>query len=370
MNAFGHRLRLTLFGESHGPGVGAVLDGVPPGTLVDLERMRRDLALRRPGGPLASARQESDQPTVLSGVQAGRATGAPLALWIPNEDARSADYTQAGRLPRPGHADWTERTWSQGFADLRGGGHQSGRLTAPLVAAGSVAQAILDEHGIAAAAHLHEVEGVAGPPHAHGAADMDRRMRASPLRTAHTGIEQEFRTRIETARRELDSVGGAIEFVAEGLPVGLGDPHLDGLEPHLAHLLFAIPAVKGVEFGEGFHAAAMRGSAHNDPFELHEGQVRPATNHAGGSLGGRATGLPLRGKVAVKPTSTLPGRAQATVDLGTMRPASLTATGRHDPCIALRAVPVVQAAVRLALADLALLARQQGLLKVPERRDP
>jgi chorismate synthase len=369
MNAFGRRLRIQLFGESHGPGVGAVLDGVPPGLPIEVARIQADLDARRPGtSALVSQRKEEDRVRILSGTFGGHATGAPLALWIENQDADSKPYEATRHLPRPGHADWTSHAWSRGFADPRGGGHASGRLTAPLVAAGAVAQRILDAHGIAVGAHLHEVAGVGGPPHAHDAATMAARAARSPLRTAHAESEAEFTRTIEEARKSQDSVGGVIEFAADGLPVGLGDPLFDSVESLLAHLLFAIPAVKGVDFGAGFAATHMRGSQHNDPFDVRDGRVVQRTNNAGGILGGRTTGTTLRGRVAVKPTSTLPGRVQETVDLETMAATPLRETGRHDPCIAIRAVPAVQAAVRLVLADLVLQGYQDGILDVPDWR--
>jgi chorismate synthase len=361
MNQFGRQFRLSLFGESHGEGVGAVVDGVPPGLPLDAAALQADLDLRRPGASrLASQRAEPDAPQLLSGVHRGRTTGAPVCVWIANRDARSQDYEAAQRLPRPGHADWVNHVWSSGNADLRGGGHASGRLTAPLVAAGTIAQLVLGP-GIACAAHLHQVGGTAGPRDAHPAAALLERVPRSPLLTGHADLEPEFARVIEEARRGLDSVGGAVEFVADGVPVAWGDPFFDSVESSLAHLLFAVPAVKGVEFGAGFAAAAMKGSAHNDPYTVREGRVAPATNHAGGILGGRTTGESLRGRVAVKPASSLPGRPQQSVGLDTLRPEELVLKGRHDPCIALRAVPVVQACLRIALADFALLARQQGL---------
>lgn len=368
MNEFGRRFRVSLFGESHGAGVGALLDGVPAGLPVGLQAMERDLAARQPGQPLTSQRKEPDRPQILSGLLDGHATGAPLAIWIPNEDAQSKPYQETAHLPRPGHADLANHAWSRGFADLRGGGHSSGRLTAPLVAAGAVAAGLLAHHGIQVAAHLHQAGAVVGPADAIPAARMLELAAASPVQTAHTALEPAFQAEIEAARRDRDSVGGVVAFCAEGLPASLGDPVMDSVESLLAHLLFAIPAVKGVSFGSGFAAAAMRGSRHNDPFHVEAGRVIPRSNHAGGILGGRTTGAPLWGHVAVKPAASLPGRAQETVDLRTMENARLELSGRHDPCIALRAVGVVQAAVRIVLADLALLAQEQGHLPAPTWR--
>ncbi|MEA3202571.1 MAG: chorismate synthase [Thermoplasmata archaeon] len=359
MNQVGQRFRLSLFGESHGAGVGVVVDGVPPGLPLTLAALQADLDLRRPGTGPTSQRQETDAPQVLSGLHAGRTTGAPVCVWIANRDVRSQDYEATRRVPRPGHADWVNHVWSRGHADLRGGGHSSGRLTAPLVAAGTIAQLVLGPE-VLCAAHLHQVGGTAGPPGALDAAGLLERVPRSPVRTGHVGLEPAFLAAIEAARRGLDSVGGVVEFVAEGVPAAWGDPFFDSVESSLAHLLFAVPAVKGVEFGAGFAAARLHGSEHNDAYTVAGGRVVPASNHAGGILGGRTTGAPIRGRVAIKPASSLPGRTQQSVDLETLEPAELRLTGRHDPCIAVRAVPVVQACLRIVLADFALLARQEG----------
>ncbi|HEX2066827.1 MAG TPA: chorismate synthase [Candidatus Thermoplasmatota archaeon] len=356
MNQFGRCFRLSLFGESHGPGVGVVVDGVPPGLPLDGAFLQADLDRRRPGASaLVSQRREPDAARILSGTFEGRTTGAPVCVWIENQDADGRPYAAARHVPRPGHADWTEHARAQGFNDPRGGGHASGRLTAPLVAAGALARLALGP-SIQVAAHLHHVGVHAGPQDALDAKRMAEGAAASPVFTAHRALEGQFMAAIEAARRDRDSVGGVVEFVVEGLPVGLGEPFFDSVESKLAHLLFAIPAAKGVEFGAGFGAARLRGSQHNDAYTVRDGRVAPASNHAGGALGGRTTGEPLRGRVAFKPTSTLPGRPQPSVDLRTLEPAELAMAGRHDPCIAVRAVPVVEACVRIALADLLLAA--------------
>ncbi|MEA3191423.1 MAG: chorismate synthase [Thermoplasmata archaeon] len=332
MNTFGLALRVSLWGESHGPAVGALLDGLPAGLPVDAAAIAAAMAERRPGpdgGPV-SQRREPDAVAIESGVHAGRTTGHPVLLRIANADARPQDYAFPG--PRPGHADFPESVRT-GVVQP-GGGHQSGRLTAPLVAAGALVAPLLARHGVTVAARLQQVGEVCDDLAA-------------------------MRARVEAARRAGDSVGGIVAFVAEGLPVGLGEPHLAGLEPHLGHLLLAVPGVKGVEFGHGFAAAAMAGSAHNDPYEPAAGGARPASNHAGGALGGRATGLPFTGRVAFKPASSI-ALPQRTVDAAG-QPAEIQVGGRHDPCIAVRGTPVVAACVRLAVADL-LLARTDTLL--------
>lgn len=351
MNTFGRNLRVSLFGESHGAGVGVLLDGMPPGSPVDEAALRRELALRRPGRALTSPRAEPDEPRLLSGVLDGRTTGAPLAVWIENRDADSKPYAATSSVPRPGHADWTQGAWSGGHADLRGGGHASGRLTAGLVAAGALVGPLLGVAGIHCAAHVQQVGTVAAPAGLLSAATMDG-CYASPVFTA-SSRGPDFVREVEAARAAGDSVGGVVEFVAEGLPVGLGDPWMDSVESVVSHLLFAIPAVKGVEFGSGFTGATWRGSRNNDPFTVADGHVRPASNHAGGILGGRTSGAPLRGRAAIKPASSI-AQPQSSVDLATGAAAQVRIAGRHDPCIAIRAVPVVRACLRLALADLLL----------------
>lgn len=366
MNSFGRRLRMHILGESHGLGVGVVLDGVPPGLPVDEDRIRQRMQRRRPGtGPLVSSRQERDEVHLSSGVFRGRTTGAPVTLWILNEDTRSKDYDEVARKPRPGHSDWVAHEWARGHHDPRGGGHYSGRLTAPLVAAAALLEPLLDRLGVRVGAHLHAVHDRAGPVDAHDVATMDRRVATSPVHTAHAELEDEFVATIEAARKGKDSVGGIVAFRAEGLPVGLGDPFFDSVESVLAHLFYAVPAVKGVAFGAGFDAVGMHGSDHNDPYTLDDGQVRPASNNAGGILGGRTTGEPVWGHVAIKPTSSI-FQPQDTVDLEAGEPATLELKGRHDPCIAVRAVPVLRACTQLALVDLLLLGMQEGHVEVPE----
>ncbi len=363
MNSFGRRFRLSLFGESHGAGVGVVVDGVPPGLALDNAVLQRDLDMRRPGqSPLVSQRDEPDVPEILSGVFAGRTTGAPVCVFIANRDADARPYRESGNLPRPGHADFPNMVWSSGYNDPNGGGHASGRLTAPLVAAGTIADLILQPHQIRCAAHLHQVHDLVGPRYAMAVTEILQRVPQSMVFTAHADLENTMVEHIMDARRAGDSLGGVVEFMADGMPTGLGDPLFDSIESQLAHLLFSIPAVKGVEFGSGFAAAAMRGSEHNDPFVVAGGRVAASSNHAGGILGGRTSGMPITGHVAIKPTSSLPGRDQQTVNLDTMQPATLRTTGRHDPCIAVRAVPVVQASLRIVLADFVLQARQEGIL--------
>lgn len=356
MNQIGRRLRLTLFGESHGVAIGGVLDGVPPGLPVDLGAVQARLDARRPGtGPLVSARQETDEPEILSGVHHGRTTGAPLAFLIRNQDRRSQDYADLARTPRPGHSDWVAHAWSRGAYDPRGGGHYSGRLTACLVAAAALIEPMLHAAGIQVQAHLHAVGEHSGPGGEPG--DLTAAA-ASPVHTAHA-LEDVFIDRIMAARAAKDSIGGTVAWKATGVPIAWGDPMFDSVESLASHMLFSVPAVKAVSFGAGFGAVAMAGSQHNDAYRMDGDTARPTSNHAGGILGGRTTGAPMWGHVAIKPTSSI-FQPQETVDLERGTDATLNLKGRHDPCIAVRAVPVVRAAMELVLADLLLLAQQEG----------
>ena len=357
MNSFGNRLRIHITGESHGAGIGILLDGVPPGMVVDEAAIATDMAHRRPGtGPLVSSRNEQDEVHLRSGVFEGRTTGAPVLLWIDNTDVRSQDYEQLKRLPRPGHSDHVLDVWSQGHYDPRGGGHSSGRLTACLVAAAAFLRPLLDGVGIRAGAHLDAVgtcTGTADPDVAAMHAALN-----NEVHSAHPEAPA-FTEAILEARAAKDSLGGIVAWRAEGVPMAWGDPFFDSVESQLAHLFFAVPAVKGVDFGAGFGSVALRGSEHNDANEAVDGRTRPATNHAGGILGGRTTGAPLYGRVAIKPTSSI-FQPQQTVDQTTGKEATLELKGRHDPCIAVRAVPVVRACVELVLVDFLLQARQEG----------
>jgi chorismate synthase len=321
MNSFGRLFRLTLFGESHGPGVGVVLDGCPAGLPLAEADFAADLDRRRPAEVGTTARREADRPAFLSGLFEGRTTGAPLTLFFANAEARPGDYDFVRTVPRPGHADLTARIKSGGYNDHRGAGPFSGRMTLPLVAAGVVAKILICP--AAAEARLEEAGGEAdaGPAAARAAS-------------------------------EGDSIGGLIACRVAPVPVGLGEPFFDSLESLLAHLVFSIPGVKGIEFGAGFRAARMRGSEHNDPVTGPDGAT--SSNHAGGINGGISSGNPILFRVAVKPASSI-ARVQRTWDFGAGRPADLSIPGRHDACFALRLPPVVEAAAAIVLADLMLL---------------
>ena len=348
-------MNYTIFGESHGPAVGVVLTDVPSGIELDEELMQKELSRRAAGkNALSTARKEKDQVEILSGVFEGKTTGTPLALMIRNGDQHSSDYAAIKDLARPGHGDYTGFLRYEGCGDYRGGGHFSGRLTAALVAAGAVAKMILREKGVAAAAHIAAVAGVKDDP-----VDM-----AKPDMTALTACgERDFPTlskeagekmqeKILAARADKDSVGGVIECVVTGLPGGFGAPDFDrNAETVFARHLFAIPAIKGLEFGAGFDLAEMCGSQANDPWRMGEKGPETVTNHNGGILGGITTGMPVVFRVAVKPTPSI-GKTQQTVNFRRGENAEIAVTGRHDPCIVHRAVPVVEAAAALAAAEL------------------
>ena len=350
---YGETLRLSIFGQSHSKGIGCVLDGVPAGIPVDLGRLQTFLDRRAPGrDETATKRREADAPQIMGGIVDGHTCGAPIAAVILNGDTRSQDYDGLRRVPRPGHADFPARVKYGNAHDVAGGGHFSGRLTAPLCIAGGIALQALATQGVTIAAHIARIADV----HDHPLDDLtlNRRQLAAIARNDLPCIDdaaaRAMRRRIVAARDELDSVGGVVECAAYGLPVGVGDPMFDGMENRIAQIAFGIPAVKGVEFGAGFGVAGMRGSEDNDPYRMSAGSVEVVSNHAGGILGGITTGAPLVWRAAFKPTPSI-GRAQASVDLDARTDAELVVRGRHDPCIVPRAVPVVEAACAVAVLD-------------------
>ncbi len=352
---FGHLLKISVFGQSHGTAIGVVVDGLPAGEAVDLTELQAFLDRRKPGkNPLSTARKEADAPTFLSGLENGMTRGAPLCAVIQNGDQHSGDYAGLTDTPRPGHADYTAGIKWGGHADMRGGGHFSGRLTAPLCIAGGIAKQILARRDVFVGAHLKEVAGIPDAPFPlRPSAELFQEVAAKAFPVLDDGAGERMRAAILAAREDLDSVGGIVECAATGLPAGLGDPMFDGVENRLAEALFGIPAVKGLEFGAGFDAARLRGSENNDPFVLDHGAVAAESNRAGGILGGITTGMPLLLRAAFKPTPSI-ARPQRTVRLSTMEETDLEIRGRHDPCIAHRAVPVVEAVTAAVLLDLLL----------------
>ena len=351
----GERYRVTLFGSSHGPEVGVEVEGIPAGTKVDLAAVQADLDRRRPvGRRLATRRQEEDRLIVDAGLRDGRSDGSKFRAHVANEDVRRGPYDRMRDTPRPGHADYPARVRYGAEADLSGGGIFSGRMTVGLVIAGAIAKSLLGTRGIDVAAFTRSIGPVeASVAEDEGPAVLRERASTNEAGCPDVAAAARMEEAIATARREGDSLGGIIEVRATGLPVGLGEPFFDSIESSVAHLAFSVPAVKAVEFGAGFRAARMKGSEHNDPFIWVDGTVRTETNHAGGILGGLATGMPLVLRVAVKPTSSI-AQPQRTVNLADRTPATLVVSGRHDPCIVPRAVVVLEAVTAIALADLSL----------------
>lgn len=351
---WGDKIRLTIFGESHGPAIGAVLEGLPAGEEIDLQQVLVQMARRAPGRDLSSTpRKESDEPQILSGLLNGRTTGAPLCAVIQNSNTHSSDYGNIQNIPRPGHADYAAYVRYHGYNDVRGGGRFSGRLTAPLVFAGAVCRQILKRRGVTIGAHVLSVHGTADTPFdpVNLPASLLEDLSSRYFPTIDPLAEETMRAEIEAARKMQDSIGGTAECAAVGLPAGAGGPLSEGVESSLSSLLFAIPACKGVEFGAGFSAAGLFGSENNDPFYYDGDAVKTRTNHAGGILGGITTGMPLVFRTAFKPTPSI-GLEQDSVDLLAKENAKLVVHGRHDPCIVPRAVPAVEAAAAVALLNL------------------
>ena len=349
----GRNLHVSVFGQSHSPAIGVCVDGLPAGERVDPEELQSFLKRRAPGQTATSTpRKEADETRILCGLVDGVTCGAPLAAVIENTNTRSQDYARLRDVPRPGHADYTAQARYGGFQDVAGGGHFSGRLTAPLCIAGGIALQILARRGIQVSAHIQSIGEIEDRPFDSMGeqAEILDRLKAAPFPVLDEKAGERMRASILQARSERDSVGGVVECIAQGLPAGLGDPMFGGMEGRLAAALFGVPAVKGVEFGAGFGAARMRGSEHNDPFALREGRVVTKTNHAGGILGGITTGMPILLRAAFKPTPSI-AMEQDSVSLSRMEAEKLVVTGRHDPCIVPRAVPVVEAVTALVLLD-------------------
>ena len=351
-NSFGKLFTITSFGESHGRCVGATIDGCPAGLPLTEEDIQIEVDKRRPGEGIAATRRvEEDKIEILSGVFNGHTTGAPICLLIWNRDIDSSEYERTRFLPRPGHADYTAFIKYGGFNDFRGGGRFSGRITATFVMAGAVAKKLLNLIGVEVLAHTIEIGGIKAQT--KGPDEIRENVEKNPLRCADLEAAKEMEGLIEKARGEGDSVGGAIEGMALNMPVGLGEPVFDTLEGDLAKALFAIPAVKGVEFGSGFSATGKRGSENNDQFTIKDGKIVTLTNNAGGILGGISNGMPIVLRVAVKPTPSI-ASSQGTVDMKKMQSASLEVKGRHDACIVPRATPVVESMMAVTLCDFAM----------------
>lgn len=351
-SSYGENLRVHIFGESHGPAVGVTMEGVPAGEAVDLEELQRFLDRRAPGrNAWSTPRKEADVPEFLSGLRDGRTCGTPLTAILKSANTRSGDYDALRDVPRPGHADYTAWVKYGESRDSRGGGHFSGRLTAPLCVAGGICLQLLAREGVTVLSRIAAIGGI------RDEGELTASTAEKPFPTVSDLAGEAMRAAIEAARAEGDSLGGIVECAVLGLPAGLGDPMFDGMENRVAAAVFGVPAVKGIEFGAGFAAAGLRGSENNDAFSVENGRIITKSNHCGGILGGITNGMPLTFRAAVKPTPSI-ARPQQSVDLNTGETVPLTVTGRHDPCIVPRAVPCLEAAAAIAVYD-ALLARRK-----------
>lgn len=353
-STYGEKIKISVFGESHGNGIGVVIDGLSAGAEIDMDSVLAQMKRRAPGrDKTATPRKESDLPEVLSGMLGSTLTGAPLCAVIRNTNTKSGDYSNLLECPRPGHSDYTAFIKYGGANDIRGGGHFSGRITAPLVFAGSICRQLLEKRGIKIAAHIKSIGGV--NDRAFDSTEISDeligRLDSSSFALIDEDREEAMRAEVESARKSLDSIGGTIECAVTGLTPGIGEPMFDGVEGVIAKAVFGVPAVKGIEFGKGFELAKMRGSQSNDPFVYMDGRVVTETNNCGGILGGITNGMPVIFTAAIKPTPSI-AQKQRTVNLETGENTELEIRGRHDPCIVPRAVPVIEAVTAIALINL------------------
>ena len=348
-NTFGNVLTVTLFGESHGEAIGAVIDGIAPGVRIDKDYIDTKMALRRPSGKISTARSEKDEIVFESGVYEGHTTGTPICMVIKNADTHSSDYSSLAGKARPGHADFPAFCKYHGFEDARGGGHFSGRITAALVAAGAIVQSALKEKGIVIGTHISRLAGISDEK-MNPTADVER-LENMEFPLVDGRLEKKMKAAIMQARTEGDSVGGILETAVVGMPAGVGEPWFDTVEGMLSHAMFSVPAVKGIEFGLGFEFADKTGSQANDQMYVENGNVKCYTNNNGGVTGGITNGMPILFRVVVKPTPTI-SKEQKTVDIRDMSNTTLLAHGRHDPCIVHRAAVVVESVTALVTADM------------------
>lgn len=351
---FGQHFKLTIFGESHGPAIGMVIDGISAGTPIDEKAIAFHMARRAPGSdPTATSRKEPDRVKIVSGLFEGRATGAPLCGMIENTNTRSGDYAQLRAKMRPGHADYAGQIKYHGYNDPRGGGHFSGRLTAPLVFAGAIARQLLGARGIEIGAHIAAIGGLsdAALDPVNVSPDTLLALQKSRFPLLDPGREQSMRDLVAAVKAECDSIGGVIECAATGVPAGVGSPFFGSLESVASQLLFSVPAVKAVEFGDGMPLASMRASQANDAMRYQDDKIACVTNHNGGVTGGITNGMPIVLRAAIKPTPSI-AREQQTIDLTTGENTTLCIAGRHDPCIVPRAVVVIESALAIALCEL------------------
>ena len=350
---YGERLKLSLFGQSHGEAIGITMDGFPAGMVIDMPRLAAEMARRAPGqSKMTTSRREPDAPEFLSGVLEGRTTGQPICAIIRNTNTRSQDYGEGVDLVRPGHADYTGHVRYFGFEDWRGGGHFSGRLTAPITLAGALCSQWLEDKGVRIACHIQQLGSVTDDSFMEEdpAADYGY-LKQMHLPVLRAGLDEAMEAEVLAARSDMDSVGGVLECMITGLPAGLGAPFFDSVESVLSHLLFSVPAVKAVAFGEGFGFATLRGSQANDPFRMDGDRVVTTSNHSGGINGGITNGMPVIFRCAMRATPSI-AREQQTVSLREGKDTTLSVHGRHDPCILPRAVPVIEAMAAIGVMDL------------------
>lgn len=351
---WGSKIKLSIFGESHGNAIGITIDGLPAGFYIDMDKIMMEMARRAPGkSSLSTPRKESDIPEILSGYFEGKTTGTPLCAIIRNSNTKSKDYSKLKDVMRPGHADYTGAVRYKGFNDYRGGGHFSGRITAPLVFAGAICKQILEVKGIIVSAHINSIGKIKDCSFLESdiSDELLNSFKEKQLPLINTKLEDEMRQEILSARSSGDSIGGTIECAILGVSPGIGDPFFDSVESTLAHLMFSVPAVKGIEFGKGFDISKMRGSEANDEYYLENGNIKTKTNNNGGILGGITNGMPIIFNVAIKPTASI-FKEQNTVNIVTMEETTLCIEGRHDPCIVQRALPVIEAVAAIGITEL------------------
>lgn len=351
---WGSKIKLSIFGESHGDAIGITIDGLPAGFSIDMDKIMMEMARRAPGkSSLSTPRKESDIPEILSGYFEGKTTGTPLCAIIRNSNTKSKDYSKLKDVMRPGHADYTGAVRYKGFNDYRGGGHFSGRITAPLVFAGAICKQILEVKGIIVSAHINSIGKIKDCSFLESdiSDELLNSFKEKELPLINTKLEDEMRQEILSARSSGDSIGGTIECAILGVSPGIGDPFFDSVESTLAHLMFSVPAVKGIEFGKGFDISKMRGSEANDEYYLENGNIKTKTNNNGGILGGITNGMPIIFNVAIKPTASI-FKEQNAVNIVTMEETTLCIEGRHDPCIVQRALPVIEAVAAIGITEL------------------
>ncbi|CAG9714448.1 chorismate synthase [Clostridium neonatale] len=353
---WGNKLKVSIFGESHGVGIGITIDGLPSGFEINMNEILKEMARRAPGkSKLSTARRETDSPEILSGYFEGKTTGTPLCAIIRNGDQHSKDYGKLKDLMRPGHADYPGNIRYNGFNDYRGGGHFSGRITAPLVFAGAICKQILESHGIFIGSHVKSIGEVEDKSFSEVelTKELLDNLKTKELPVLFSDKEALMRETVLKAKTDLDSVGGTIECTVLGMNPGIGNPFFDSVESTLAHLMFSVPAVKGIEFGKGFEMTKLRGSDCNDEYYYDGDKVKTYTNNNGGITGGITNGMPILFKVGIKPTASI-AKKQRTINIDEKKDAELEIHGRHDPCIVQRAVPVIEAATAIGILDLIL----------------